>query len=441
MSSFVFAAQSGMGHLNPLLAIADRLVKGGHEVEFVYSEPRRVGDVIAARGYSARYVRPPLSQLPMALLPYLSGFAETSFAMRMFFAGAGPFGRAIAGLLRDRPIDCAVADFAFPGLGLAAELHGMPWASVYHAGLAYRGPQIPPFGSGLPIGSAADTGRQLRQRLSDAVFRSCVRGLRRDRRRIGLPLDVQRPYFWSSSWLTLVLSAAPVEVPRDPLPPRTFFVGPCLPERSAGGGDFPYHELADHTPKVYVSLGTVFNDKPEVFRRIIAAFANQPVQLIVSAGGAFAALQAQAIPANVLLFPRVPQVDLLPRVDAVVSHGGNNTVNETLAAGRPLLVMPVGGEQGDNASRVEWLGAGLRADLKRASAAEIREKTNRLLTESTFRERAAVLGAALGRTDGPGTATRLLARLAATRAPIERKGGTETLYADSAMPWESEAVG
>ena len=60
------------------------------------------------------------------------------------------------------------------------------------------------------------------------------------------------------------------------------------------------------------------------------------------------------------------QVPLLERVDVVVTHGGNNTVQECLAAGRPMVVIPFGGDQLANAHRVEQLGVGVRvsaADL------------------------------------------------------------------------------
>jgi UDP:flavonoid glycosyltransferase YjiC (YdhE family) len=88
------------------------------------------------------------------------------------------------------------------------------------------------------------------------------------------------------------------------------------------------------------------------------------------------------------LFESVPQVKVLSPVDIVISHGGNNTVNESLAAGKPLLLMPVGGEQGDNASRVVYLGVGLRADIKRSTSQEISMKVRYLIEELAFRKSA-----------------------------------------------------
>ena len=137
------------------------------------------------------------------------------------------------------------------------------------------------------------------------------------------------------------------------------------------------------------------------------------------------------------MFERVPQVEVLSRVDAVISHGGNNTVNETLAAGKPLLVMPVGGEQGDNASRVVYLGVGLRASIKESTSQEIGVKVDRLIEESIFRQRAKEVADALALTQGPVTAALFIERLAESRQPIERPEGYPlTVTRDSDPPWE-----
>ncbi|MEK7867661.1 MAG: nucleotide disphospho-sugar-binding domain-containing protein [Planctomycetota bacterium] len=234
-----------------------------------------------------------------------------------------------------------------------------------------------------------------------------------------------------------VFACPAIEAPRSSVPETGYFIGPCFAGRE-GQGDpsFPFDRFAAGKPKVYVSLGTVFNRRPQVFRRILDAHADGRCQLIVSAGGAYEALRAGGVPGHVLLFPRVPQVEVLDRVDAVVSHGGNNTVNETLAAGRPLLVMPVGGEQGDNACRVEHLGAGLRADLKRSPAEEIGAKVRRLLEEPSFARRARECADALAKTDGPGTAARFIERVASTRCALVRPAGHPlTVLRGAALPW------
>lgn len=113
-------------------------------------------------------------------------------------------------------------------------------------------------------------------------------------------------------------------------------------------------------------------------------------------------------------------MEVLSRVDAVISLGGNNTVNETLAAGKPLFVMRVGGEQGDNASRVVYLGAGLRANIKEQSSLEIGAKVNRLIEEPSFRHHVQEIAESLAQTQGAATAARFIKHIAQSRQPLER---------------------
>lgn len=439
MATYLFTSQPAMGHLNPLLAIAAELAARGHVGVFACPQAARVERAVAGKGYRLIALPSPVSAVGLALLPYTSGFAETTLAMISFFSGLEFYARALAPALDEVKPDAIVSDFAFPGAMLAADVRGIPHAVVYSAGLAFAGPGIPPFGSGLAIGRDSGLRGRCLGVIAGWTEARARRKVARARTRLGLPpVDLAGAAYLCSPWLTLVLTAEACEAPRSGLPGSVFFIGPCYAGRQAEQADsFPYDRLDADRPKVYVSLGTVFNDKPKVFQRIIDAFADGRCQVVLSAGGAYAALQARALPAHVLLFPRVPQVGLLPRVDAVVSHGGNNTVNETLAAGKPLLVMPVGGEQGDNAARVEYLGAGLRAGLTSAPSAEIGAKVRRLIEEPSFRRRAGEIAAQLARTAGTVTAARFVERLAQARRPILRPAGHAlTVTTDLSPPWE-----
>ncbi|MBI3926404.1 MAG: glycosyltransferase family 1 protein [Armatimonadetes bacterium] len=433
MAKLLFASQPGMGHVNPLLSIARRLRSEGHEITFVGTGPEAVQKVIRDAGFPLAPISPPLSALGFLLLPYASGFLETLLACNLFLGDSGHYARAVGRVTDEVGPAAIVADFAFPGGHLAAEARGLPYATVYSAGLAYRGPGIPPFGSGLPIGEDWGWRGRVLQWCVARVQRRMLAQLTRARARLGLSRPAGE-YFWSSPWLTLVLTSEAVEAPRHPLPAETFFVGPCFAERTGTGTPVPFDRL-DGRPVVYVSLGTVFNRKPRVFERIIGAFEDGRCQLIVSAGGAYPALSRRRWPPHVHLFAAVPQVDVLPWTDAVISHGGNNTVNETLASGKPLLVLPVGGEQMDNASRVVYLKAGLRGHVGDSGSA-IRRRTDRLLGEPVFRERAAECARALAETGGARVAAGLIQRLLETREPVRRPEGFPlTVTRTTGFPW------
>ena len=455
MSRFLLASHPATGHLNPLLSIARRLCDNGHEAIFSTYGPKAVQKRIVDHGFACRTVRPAVTGFCLFFLSRLSGWTETAFAARVMLSSSAHYASQYKPLLEELQPDAVVSEFAFYGPCLAAESRKTPCAIVYHAGLSLAGPGIPPYGSGLPIGTPQTEWPSGLLRASEWLEQSVDASIQGARERLGLPPGHEKHYLrrCPARWLNLTLTTEASEAPRFEPPPTTFFVGPCTTGRQSDELAFeenadgslasqpvwpPLAQLSPDLPAVYVSLGTVFNNKPKVFRKIIDAF-DRRHQVIVSAGGAFDALKAQALPNNILLFQRVPQIEVLGHVDVVVSHGGNNTVNETLTAGKPLLVLPVGGEQGDNASRVTHLGVGLRADINQFDPAEVRSKIDRLLHESHFGERARDIAEIISRTDGPGTSARFIAHIAQTREPLRRPPGYPlTVTRDTPPPWEWE---
>ena len=442
MASFLFAAQPSIGHLTPMLTIAKQMRAEGHTIVFVCSAPAKATNIITISGFRLLNVRPSISTLGFFLLPFTSGYVETFMAVKLFFSGLYHYARTLGQVLDELQPDAVVSDFAFPGACLAAESRDTPYIVIYHAGLCFKGTGIPPFGSGLPIGEAWGRKGKSYRFMSDFLERSMNRTLDRTRRRLGLqPMEKGGLISILSPWLTLVLTAEAIEMPRFPLPLTTFFIGPCFADQqNIRASDFPFDQLSKDKPKIYISLGTVFNKRPKIFSKIIKALADGRCQLIVSAGSAFAKLRSQRIPSNVLLFESVPQVEVLSHVDVVISHGGNNTVNETLAAGKPLLVMPVGGEQGDNASRVVYLGAGLRTNVDKSTPQEIIDKVNRLIEEPSLRQRTEEIAKALSLMQGPVTAARFIERIVKTRQPIVRPEGYPlTVTSKTVPPWKFSA--
>jgi UDP:flavonoid glycosyltransferase YjiC (YdhE family) len=89
-------------------------------------------------------------------------------------------------------------------------------------------------------------------------------------------------------------------------------------------------------------------------------------------------------PPNVLMLPSVPQLALMPHLDAVVTHGGHNTVCEALAHGLPLVVAPIRDDQPTVAAQVVAAGAGVRLTYSRARAADIRSALESVLDEPEY---------------------------------------------------------
>ncbi len=438
MSRILFLNQPSIGHLNTLLSIASQMKEDGHEVSFIV--PGIMGSKMNAQnlgpGGAVPYliqkndivvdvIRPHLSlALSAIILPFLSGYRETVYAVDMFSKGIAYYTRGILKAIESSQPDIMVSDFAFFASSVAAELTQIPCVVVYHSGLPFRGDTVPPFGSGLPIGeNSVHAGEEYIQKEKELLQRLDDR-LNAARRKFNFPAlapDVlRRPY---SEWLNLVTSIEAAEAPRNNLTSHTLFIGPCYSKRKGMQTAFPFEKLRADRFKVYVSLGTVFNNKPNVFRKIIDALDGPEYQAVISAGGAYQALSRGRIPQNVLLFKNVPQIELLPKVDLVIGHGGNNSTNETLAAGKPLIVIPIGGEQADNASRVEFLGAGRRMNIEQLDKTKIRQGIEEIRSHPSFLERVAVIKQAMSQTNGPVVASHCIGWIARHRKPLCRSSG------------------
>jgi UDP:flavonoid glycosyltransferase YjiC (YdhE family) len=152
-------------------------------------------------------------------------------------------------------------------------------------------------------------------------------------------------------------------------------------------------------PLAYAALGTLFNERPEVFRAIAQALAGE----VVMAVGRADAGAIGPLPPRVRAVPWIDdQAALLRRARLFVSHGGMNSVSEALCAGTPLLVLPHTAEQAVNARRVAELGAGRVLDGDQPSANAIRAEAEAVLG-SDAPARAAALGRTLA-APGPAAA-------------------------------------
>jgi MGT family glycosyltransferase len=170
-------------------------------------------------------------------------------------------------------------------------------------------------------------------------------------------------------------------------PSHYHFVGPATKGRIEVD-DFPWSWLDASRPAVLVSLGTVNVLEGERFFAVAAtALASLPVQAVMVAPPEL----VPDPPGNILVRSRVPQLALLRRVQAVVSHGGHNTVCESLAAGLPLVLAPIRTDQPIVADQVVRAGCGIRVSFGRVDAAELGAAIKRALTDPALRAAADVV--------------------------------------------------
>jgi MGT family glycosyltransferase len=169
---------------------------------------------------------------------------------------------------------------------------------------------------------------------------------------------------------------------------RYVFTGPALARRPDRESSFPWEWLDPARRHLLVTLGTLSGPAgPRFFRTVIDALADLGGELqAVLAGPA----GAQA-PPHILLAGHVPQLALLPHMDAVVCHGGQNTVCEALASGLPLVVTPMRHDQPIIARQVADAGAGIALRIDELRATELRLAVRAVLDDPSYRDAAGMV--------------------------------------------------
>jgi MGT family glycosyltransferase len=168
------------------------------------------------------------------------------------------------------------------------------------------------------------------------------------------------------------------------------FVGWTINE-SQSNGAFSFERVQGRR-LIYVSLGTLNNDNVPFFKTCIKAFADSENFVIMTTGKRIAPESFGALPENTAIYDWVPQVEILKRASLFISHGGLNSIHDSLYLGVPILLVPQQAEQTINAMRVVELGAGLMLKKSQITAKTMRDTAARLLRESDFKTQAKQIG-------------------------------------------------
>ena len=197
------------------------------------------------------------------------------------------------------------------------------------------------------------------------------------------------------------------------MPGRVELVGPALADRP-DAPDFPWDWLDPTRRHVLVTVGTVAEEvtagSMSFYSRALEALDPLGTQLqliMITAPGVI-----DDPPEHVLAAERVPLLALMPRLDAVGCHGGQNTVCEALAHGVPLVVAPIRWDQPFNAAQVARSGAGIRVNFGRASPGQLRTAVKAVLDDPAYRGAAARIRDSFAQAGGRHRAADLLERLA-----------------------------
>jgi len=168
---------------------------------------------------------------------------------------------------------------------------------------------------------------------------------------------------------------------------------------------------------VYVTFGTVLGHMSfagEVYRAVLDAVTGLDARVLLTTGHAFDASTLPDVPGNVHVEAWVDQADVLAEAALIVCHGGSGTAYGALAAGVPLVTVPVFADQFANAAAVAQSGAGIqvlaghdapdrRRPVGRDDAPRIRQAIDAVLADGSYREAAAAVAAGLAAAPTIGT--------------------------------------
>jgi MGT family glycosyltransferase len=221
----------------------------------------------------------------------------------------------------------------------------------------------------------------------DAWLEEQFAGVQRD---YGLPVQA-RPDF--SSYGVIVFSSEAMPGGKYAYYDAPYhFVGPAFTHRPLQL-EFPWHELRADAAKLLISLGTVSRDRGVRFYEVMMEALNnltlsdsylsrRSLQVVMVAPEEL----RQRVPANFIVRARVPQIELLAHMDAVLCHAGHNTVCEALSFGLPLIVAPIRDDQPIVARQVIDAGAGFFMRYGKVSASSARAAVETLLREPGYRD-------------------------------------------------------
>ena len=216
-------------------------------------------------------------------------------------------------------------------------------------------------------------------------------------------------FFEASPYLNLLLYPEAVKFRRSvPLDPARFqYLEGCV--RKEKTYEMPAFQKNADGPLVYVSFGSLGAGDTELLKRIIAAIGNSPYRALVNVGGYMD--QYENVPGNVVIDSWFPQPSVIPMVDAVIHHGGNNSFTECLFFGKPAIIMPYVWDGHDNATRVQETGHGFKMPRYDWTEADLIAKLDACLSDSAMQAKLKATSAHMQAQNGPEKAATLLEAL------------------------------
>ncbi len=394
LKTFVFFPEGAFGPTNNCVGIGDVLRRGGHRVVFVIEESFK--GTLEAKGFEERLMRlgpaPAEPEVPgqfwkdfirdtapvfrQSTLEQLEGFIAPTW--QALVDGARYVDPRLSEIFDELAPDVIIEDnvVGFPAIAAS----GRPWVRIASCNpLELKDANLPPVFSGYGIDDRSgwnefrdEYKRRVGQmQLEFAEF--CVEH--------GAPRLPDLEFIDKSPWLNLYLYPAELDYPRSKALPgmwhnlETSVRSTDAAWQPPGGGSGPL---------IYVSLGSLGSADVTLMERLVGVLSRTPHRYVVSKGPQHGAYE---IAENMVGAEFLPQTSILPHVDLVITHGGNNTTTECMYFGKPMIVLPIFWDQHDNAQRVHETAHGVRLPTYSFDERDLVGAIDRLLGDEPLHRR------------------------------------------------------
>jgi MGT family glycosyltransferase len=212
-----------------------------------------------------------------------------------------------------------------------------------------------------------------------------------------------------SPYMNLLLYPESAKFNRSkPLDPNRFqYLEGCV--REDGPFEVPAFEVNSESPLIYVSFGTLGSSDIQLMQRLIDVLGKLPYRVLLNVGDYIE--QYKNVPKNIYIAAWYPQPSVIPHVDMVIHHGGNNSFTECLYFGKPALIMPYVWDGHDNATRVQETNHGLSLHRYNWTDEQMESSLQRLLDDLTIQDTLKKSSEHMQRQDGPAKAARILTQI------------------------------
>lgn len=394
--SYLFVTWEGGGNVAPVLGLAQRLIERGHRVR-VLAEPCLQQNIesMGAEFISFKKHFTRTDRTVDIIQDWNAGPMNLATFDNIIFGPAMDVAEETLAAIKDDQTDIVVADLMMVGSMIAAESCRIPHVVLFHMPEYLPGPNRPPGGFGLN----PQTGYlgSLRDRLLSIVFKHVTNKFlpRLNEVRDTFNLVPMKSFMdvYHQADLRLIQTCKSFDFAISPAPANVRYVGPILDD-PVWTGLMPEALCGDDSkPLVVVSFSSTFQNQRQAIQNTITAMADLPVSGLVTLGPSMAKEGFQTSK-HIKVVSSCPHSEVLPKAKAVVTHAGHGTIMAALANGLPLVCLPMGRDQTDNAMRIVHHGAGLKLSSK-AKPSEIARAIKRVLSEPEFARNAQRLRALL----------------------------------------------